>query len=144
MLPFVAIAYLDDEVDAASETSSFVRRSFVDIDFSPYTFDITTNQVSKIVTITNVSAQTLNELNIEVSIDTDFANIAALTGATAFGDSLITISQEDFGGSGLIPDQSHDVLIQYSLNRCDIQSISYVPLGNCISCLLYTSDAADE
>ena len=133
LLPFVAIAYLDDEVDAASETSSFVRRSFVDIDFSPYTFDITTNQVSKIVTITNVSAQTLNELNIEVSIDTDFANIAALTGATAFGDSLITISQEDFGGSGLIPDQSHDVLIQYSLNRCDIQSISYVPLGNCIS-----------
>ena len=65
--------------------------------------------------------------------DRDFASIVSISGATVLGDSLITLSQEDFGSAGLMPSESHEVLIQYSLNRCVLQSISYRPLGNCIA-----------
>ena len=131
--PFEAIASIDPAVDVTSEVSSFVRRSFVNINFSPYTFDVTTNEVSKVLTITNVTDQPLNQLDLAVSIDEDFASIVSISGATVLGDSLITLSQEDFGSAGLMPSESHEVLIQYSLNRCVLQSISYQPLSNCIA-----------
>jgi len=94
--PFEAIAYLDDDVEETSQVISFVRRSFVNLDFSPYTYDVLTNQVSKVITITNVTDQPINQLSIAVSIDADFANVEGITGASVYGDSLVSISQEDF------------------------------------------------
>jgi len=102
-----------------SEERAVVKSPFIDTQFSDYTYDATTSQLQKTVSLFNAGSVDIDEFYILPTPDQQFAILESTSLGRIMGDTIF-IENTPLGSQ-----DSLSVDIVYGFQNCDLRSISY-------------------